>query len=218
MRPYILMTRNGVEVINLAKTKEAVEVACEFVKEKVAKGGGVLFLGTQPQAHAVSQFVEMGFPAVTRRWLGGTLTNFRIISRRIEYFKKLKTDFAASAFDRYTKKERLGIEKELVRLEELFHGLTPLTELPAALVVIDPQIHKAAIHEARMLRIPVVAFANTDSDPDTATVLVPGNNKARMSVEWFLGKIKESLTEGKKIRAAHVAEKAAKDKEAVAQK
>jgi small subunit ribosomal protein S2 len=123
MRPYILMTRNGVEVINLAKTKEAVEVACEFVKEKVAKGGGVLFLGTQPQAHAVSQFVEMGFPAVTRRWLGGTLTNFRIISRRIEYFKKLKTDFAASAFDRYTKKERLGIEKELVRLEELFHRL-----------------------------------------------------------------------------------------------
>lgn len=195
MKPFILSTRNEIEIIDLEKTKQNLEKAIEFLKEKVRTGGLVLFVGTQPAAEDVySVATELGMPVVNTRWLGGTLTNFRVISKRIEYYLKLKADWTNNAFvDKYTKKERVGIERELRRLEELFNGLSTLKTLPAATVIIDPHIHAAAVQEAKILNIPIVAFTNTDGDPDKVNHLVPGNTKAKVSINWFLGQLKDGL-------------------------
>lgn len=212
MRPYILTTRNGIEIINLGKTLEKLEEAMAFVKIKVAAKAPVLLVGAQPAAaDGITKLVkEFNIPGVSVRWLGGTLTNFKVISKRIEYFKKLKSDFAAGAFkEKYTKKEQLGIQKELVKLEELLSGLESMTVRPEVLVVIDPNAHKAAIREARRLGIPIVAYASTDLNPDDVDYLVPGNTKARTSVNWFLDKLAIAIREGQKeaLAAAVPAEK-----------
>lgn len=199
MRGYIFTTRNNVEIINLDKTKELMEQAAEFVKTKAKDGAMFLLVGTQPAASegilALGQ--EFKMPAVITRWLGGTLTNFRVISKRLEYYKKLKSDWENQSFrEKYTKKERLGIEKELENLTEDMASLEPMTEKPKVLIVIDPNIHLAAVKEAIKLNIPVVSFINTDVNPDLITYPVPGNNKSRASVAWFLGKIKEAIAQG----------------------
>lgn len=199
MREYILTTRNNVEIINIEKTKELMEKAQEFVKGKAKDGAMFLFAGTQPAASdailALAQ--EFKMPAVITRWLGGTLTNFKVISKRLEYYKKLKSDWENQAFrNKYTKKERLGIEKELEKLTVEMESLAPMTERPKVLIVIDPNLHLAAVKEAIKLNIPVVSFINTDVNPDLITYPIPGNNKAKMSVDWFLGKIKEAMSQG----------------------
>jgi small subunit ribosomal protein S2 len=200
MKPYVLTNRNGIEVVNLAKTAEVLEQAALFLRDKVRNGGIVLFVATQPPADgAIALAKEFGYPFVLRRWLGGTLTNYKIISKRIEYYKKLKSESGTSALDKYTKKERLMIEKELVRLTELMGGIEPLTGMPAVMVVIDPNLHTTAVREARILKIPVIALANTDSDPDMVQFPVVGNNKSRMSINWFLGKLKVAIEEGKTL-------------------
>jgi small subunit ribosomal protein S2 len=211
MKPYVLTNRNGIEIINVLRTVEDLERACVFLKEKVQGGGLVLVVGTQPQAHASVQALanELQMPFVTRRWLGGTLTNYKVILKRIEYFLKLKSDFAAGVFEKYTKKERVVIEKEIARLEELLGGLTHLTRLPEVLVVIDPFIHKTTVHEANMTKIPVIALADVNSDPDNLTFPVVGNNKARKSIMWFLGKIEQAIRDGQGVRKTAVAAAAA---------
>lgn len=203
MKRYILGNRNEIEIIDLSKTKDAIDRAGEFLQEKASKGENILFVGTQPAAESIVSFgKEFGYPVVSTRWLGGTLTNFRVILKRIEYYVKLKTDWANNAFaEKYTKKERIGIERELRRLEELFAGLEALKSLPSAVVILDPNLHLAALREANLLHIPVVAYVNTDADPDLVTYLVPGNTKARMSIEWFFDRVKQSIREGKVLAA-----------------
>lgn len=209
MKSYILSTRNEIEIIDLNRTKSGLEKATEFLREKVRAGGLVLFVGTQPAAMDIAAVgAEVGMPAVSTRWLGGTLTNFRVISKRIEYYIKLKTDWANNAFEKYTKKERVVIERELHRLDELFNGLAALRVLPTALVVVDPVIHDAAVQEARHLNIPIVAFINTDGDPDEVQHPIAGNTKAKMSINWFLGKIKDAVKEAKSAAPAEAAKNA----------
>lgn len=201
MRPYILTTRNNVEVINLAKTLEKLDEALEFVKSKIAAKATILLVGAQPASEEglLKLGKELTLPVVTVRWLGGTLTNYKVISRRIEYFKKLKADWKAGVFQqKYTKKEQLGIQKELEKLEELMSGLENMTSRPELLVVIDPMAHKAAVREGRKLGIPVIAYVNTDTDPDEVDYMVPGNTKARSSVNWFLEKLGGAIREGQK--------------------
>ncbi len=201
MKPSILTTRNEIEIINLAKTVEALERATAFLKEKLRGTAFALLVGTQPPAvegilKAASEFT---FPSVTTRWLGGTLTNYRVISKRIEYFKKLRADFASGVLEqKYTKKERLGFERELERFALLMGGLENLNGLPGVLIVIDPAIHTTAVREARRLHIPIIALTNTDSDPDDIDYPVPGNTKARTSINWFLSKIEEAIREAKR--------------------
>ena len=211
MKAYILGTRNEIEVVNIAKTKEVFDEALAFLREKAKSGGRMLFVATQPAAEGVRALAhEFHFPAVTLRWLGGTLTNFKIISKRIEYFTKLKSDWAKNEFEKYTKKERVGIEREMRKLEELLGDLEPLQSIPDVMIVIDPALHTTAIREARRLQIPIVAFANTDSDPDLVTYPVVGNTKARMSIDWFFHKVREAIHEGMAQRAKMVEELAAK--------
>ncbi len=214
MRPFILATRNEMEIIDLAKTKHDLAAALAFITEKIKHGGKLLFVATQPAASSVKELArEFHLPAVTERWLGGTLTNFRVIMKRLDYYKKLKSGWASNAFEKYTKKERVGIERELGNLHELFADLEPMEELPDVLVVIDPQIHTTAIREARRLRIPIVAFANTDSDPDVLDYPVAGNTKARTAIDWFFGKLREAIREGVAQRTAAAAQAAAVERE-----
>ena len=212
MREFILANRGGIEIINLEKTSECLEKAMGFIKEKMRNGGLPLFVGTSPAADAgiTSIAKEFSLPYVILRWVGGTLTNFKIIARRVEYLKKLRTDLASGALvDKYTKKERLEMEREVKRLEELMGGLETMAREPDFLIIVDPNLHTTAVREARIKRIPVVALANVDADPDVIDYLVPGNDKSRMSVAWFLGNMEKAIREGIAERAVAAAAAAA---------
>jgi len=206
MKEYVLANRGGIEIINLTKTAEAMDKAAGFLKEKVKSGGLLLVVGTQPPAEesVLKLAGKFNLPYVVTRWAGGTITNFKIISKRIEYLKKLRSDLASGALDKYTKKERLMLEKELGRLVELFGGLENLTSEPGVLVVVDPKLHDTAVREANRLKIPVVALANVDADPDAVAYLVPGNDRSCKSISWFLGKVESAIEEGMALRAAAV--------------
>ena len=218
MKPYVLTNRGGLEIINLHKAKEGLERVFAFVKEKAAMGGMALLVGTQPSAIGVEEVAKKyGFPLVTKRWLGGTLTNFKIISRRVEYYKKLRSDMASGAFEKYTKKERVKIDGEIRRLQELMGGLENLDRLPDFVVIIDPSLHHTAVREANRSKIPIITLADVNSDPDGLDYFVVGNNKARKSVQWFLGRIDEAITEGKK-NMNQMPVKEVNDKKAVAVK
>jgi small subunit ribosomal protein S2 len=198
MKSVILTNRGGIEVIDLHVTRDALSRVIEVLKEKVKSGGQVLFVGTHPPASSIQRFLdEFGYPVVVRRWVGGTLTNFGTISKRIEHLKNLKSDLASGALDKYTKKERLLKEREITRLTDLLGGLEQMTKLPDLMVVVDPMMHTTAMREARRAKIPVIVFANTDADPDAAEYVVPGNSIARKSVEWFLSKLAEAIQEAK---------------------
>lgn len=208
VKSFIYSNRGGVEIIDLAKTLEGMNEAVEFLKRKVGGGGTVLLVGTQPSAANVLKIAtELDLPVVARRWIGGTLTNFKTISKRIEYLKKLKSDMASGALDKYTKKERLQMDREIKRLEHLIGGLVNLMREPDVLVVVDPVLHLSAVREARRLKIPIVAFGNTDSDPDFIDYLVVGNNAARKSVDWFLERVSGAILEGKELALKTIAEK-----------
>jgi small subunit ribosomal protein S2 len=199
MREFILANRGGIEIVNLQKTAEGLERAMAFIKEKVRNGGMPLLVGTSPAADASIERVakEFSLPYVILRWVGGTLTNFKIIARRVEYLKKLRADLASGVLaEKYTKKERLEMEREAKRLEELMGGLEAMPREPDLLIVIDPSLHATAVREARTKHIPVVALANVDANPDVIDYLVPGNDKARMSVAWFLDNVRKAIREG----------------------
>ena len=199
MKSCVLVNRGGVEIINLQKTSEAMEAAAGFVGEIARQGGLALFVATQPAAEGEVLRIakKLRSPYVTTRWPGGAITNFKVISGRIEHFKKLRSDLASGALvDRYTKKERLMLERELGRLRELFEGLETMTKLPDILIVVDPVMHHTALREARRAKIPIVAFANVDADPKNVSYLVPGNDNAKRSIEWFLGRIEKAIEDG----------------------
>ncbi len=216
MRQFILANRGGIEIVNLEKTEEGLERAVNFVKEKIRNGGLPLFVGTIPAAETSIRQIAGGFsfPYVVLRWVGGTLTNFKIIARRIEHLKKLRADLASGALERYTKKERLQMEREAKRLEELMGGLENLSREPDFVVVIDPNLHATAVREARKRHIPVVALANVDADPDAVDYLIPGNDKATTSIAWFLGHIEKAIRDGIALRQSAEAEKPAETPQA----
>ncbi len=205
MRQFVFANRGGIEIIDLQKTADAVETAAGFIKESVRNGKGLgLFVGTEAAAESsiLALAKKFDLPYVTTRWVGGTITNFSVIVKRVEHMKKNRADLASGALDHYTKKERLEIDHEVHRLEELMGGLESLPREPDFLVVVNPIVHETAVREARRKRIPVIAFANVDADPDVIDYLVPGNDKAKGSIAWFLGKIEKAIEEGKAARAA----------------
>lgn len=203
MRQFVVSNRGGIEVINLEKTEESLVGALAFVTEKIRNGGMVLFVATEPAAEMsiIALAKKFMMPYVSNRWIGGTLTNFKIISERVEHLKKIRADLASGALDKYTKKERVEIDREIKRLEELMGGLETMPREPELLIMIDPELHTTAVREARIKKIPIVALANLDADPDLIDYLVPGNDKAKKSIEWFLGKIEKAIEDGQKLRA-----------------
>ena len=200
MRQYILTTRIDFEIINLKKTLDKMEEARQFLVKTLREGGNVLFVGTQPAAFKIKEIAEsVNMPAVLNKWIGGLLTNFNVISKRIDFYKKLKSDMESGSLDKYTKKEKIKTQRQLDKLEKLFDGFLNFNELPRVLVVVDPVVHSTAIREANKMKIPVIALINTDGNPDLITIPVPGNTKASTSINWFLNKIKEYIEEARKI-------------------
>lgn len=204
MREFVFVNRGGIDVINLQKTGEMLDEATKFVKEKARNNSLFLFIGTEPSAEAPVLAIakEFNMPYVTMRWVGGTITNFKVIAKRIEYLTKTRSDLATGALDKYTKKERLEMEKEVRRLEELMGGLETMPREPDVLVVVNPIVHAAAVREAKRKNIPIVSLANMDADPDDIDYLVPGNDKAKSSIVWFLHNIEKAMKEGIAMRAA----------------
>lgn len=206
MREYVFTNRNGVEIFDLEKTVDAIEKAKAALKEVAKTGKPILVVGTEPAASSVVTAFAQKFnlPYVVERWLGGTLTNFESISTRLQYYMKMKADAAAGRLDKYTKKERVVIDKEIERLTKLFGGLERLSSLPAMLIVVGAKKHEIAIAEANIKKIPVIAIANSDANPDAITYVIPANDNSRASIELILAKLESAMAAGVKVTAPSV--------------
>lgn len=199
MRPFICGIRNGISMIDLEETILFLNKAVEFVRGKVAKGGGILFVGTTPAAKKSIEDMakKFNYSFVTERWLGGTLTNFKTLSKRVAYFKKLKSDKEAGRLDKYTKKERLDFDREIAKLTIMFSGVENMDVLPKILFVVDITSNMTAIREGRRLNIPIVAIGNTDVDPEIVDYLILANDKSKASIDWILDYFDKAIVEAK---------------------
>jgi small subunit ribosomal protein S2 len=206
-RPYIFGSKGNVELFDLEKTIPALERATSFIEAVAATGKQVVFAASKLEARqAVSMTAEaLGLPYVAGRWVGGTFSNFAIIKKRIEHLEKLTEDREKGTLVKYTKLERLLIDREIKRLEETFGGLRGMRTLPAALIVVDPKHEKNAVAEAKILGIPVVAIANSDCNLTEVEYPIPGNDANRASIALLLSKLAEAYKEGAKRAPAKIA-------------
>jgi small subunit ribosomal protein S2 len=198
MKPYIFTERNGIHIIDLQQTVPLLAAAHSFVEDVTSRGGKILFVGTKKQAQDVveREAKRSGQYYVNRRWLGGTLTNFVTIRSRLRYMKQLQAEQARGAFDVLPKQEAAGKLAELEKLERTLGGMREMTQLPAAIFVIDPKREQLAIHEARRLKIPVIAVTDTNCDPDDADFLIPANDDAIRAVRLLTAGIADAAIEG----------------------
>ncbi|TLS37358.1 30S ribosomal protein S2 [Pseudalkalibacillus caeni] len=197
MKPYIFTERNGIYIIDLQKTVKKVEEAFNFVREVAQDGGKVLFVGTKKQAQdSVKEEAERaGQYYINQRWLGGTLTNFETIRKRINRLKELEKMEEDGTFEVLPKKEVILLKKEMERLEKFLGGIKDMNTLPDALFVIDPRKERIAIAEAKKLNIPIVAIVDTNCDPDEVDYVIPGNDDAIRAVKLLTGKMADAVLE-----------------------
>ncbi|EST13049.1 30S ribosomal protein S2 [Sporolactobacillus laevolacticus] len=197
MKPYIFTERNGIYIIDLQKTVKKVEEAYQFVRDIAVDGGKILFVGTKKQAQdsVKSEAERSGQYFVNQRWLGGTLTNFETIRKRIKRLKDIEKMQADGTFDVLPKKEVVGLKKEWARLEKFLGGIKDMESIPQALFVIDPRKERIAIAEAHKLNIPIIAIVDTNCDPDEIDVIIPGNDDAIRAVKLLTGKMADAILE-----------------------
>jgi len=197
MEKYIFTERNGIYIIDLQKTVKKVEEAYNFIREVAASGGKVLFVGTKKQAQdSVREEAERcGHFYVNQRWLGGTLTNFQTIQKRIDRLRELEKMEEDGTFDVLPKKEVILLRKEKERLEKFLGGIKGMRSLPAALFVIDPRKERIAVAEARKLGIPIVGIVDTNCDPDEIDYVIPGNDDAIRAVKLLTSKMADAIVE-----------------------
>lgn len=202
MARYIFTERNGIYIIDLQKTVKKLEEAYFFVREVSADGKNVLFVGTKKQASdSVKEEAERADAHfVNARWLGGMMTNFKTIRRRIGRLEQLQKMEADGTFDRLTKKEASKLTLEIEKLEKFLGGIRNMTELPGALFVVDPRKEKIAVAEAKKLGIPVVAIVDTNCDPDEIDYVIPGNDDAIRAVKLISGAMADAIIEGRQGR------------------
>ena len=199
MAPYIFTERNGIYIIDLQKTVKKLEEAYMFVRDTAANGGEILFVGTKKQAgDSVKEEAERcGMHYVNARWLGGMLTNFKTIRRRIERLAQLRKMEEDGTFELLPKKEVVKLKLEIEKLEKFIGGIKNMAELPAALFIVDPKKEKIAVSEARKLGIPIVAIVDTNCDPDEVDYVIPGNDDAIRAVKLIAGTMANAVLEGK---------------------
>ncbi|RCK77160.1 MAG: SSU ribosomal protein S2p (SAe) [Anaerolineae bacterium] len=202
MKPYIFTERNGIHIIDLQKTSKAIQQAYNLVRDTVAEGGTVLFIGTKRQAQETVQAeaIRCGMPYVTVRWLGGMLTNWRTIRQRINELEKLERMRDKGEFGRLTKKEALVLHRKIERLEILLGGVRQMVRLPELVFVVDVHREATAIHEANLLNIPVIAMVDTNCDPTHVDYVIPSNDDAIRAIKLVVSKIADAAIEGKALR------------------
>ena len=201
MRPYIYGERNGIHIIDLRQTVEQVAEATKFVNEIAARGGSVLFVGTKKQAQsAVAEHAgRSGSPYVNYRWLGGMLTNFQTIQKRIFYMKELRRLEETGEMNSLPKKERLKLRRELEKLEANLGGVASMARLPEAVFIVDVNTEATAVKEADRLGIPIIALVDTNSDPDPINLVIPGNDDAIRAADLIASALADAIIEGKEI-------------------
>ena len=199
MSKFIFTERNGIYIIDLQKTVKQIEQAYDFVREIVADGGRVLFVGTKKQAQEAveTEAKRSGQFYVSHRWLGGMLTNYRTIRKRIERLKKLELMEEDGTFQRLPKKEVIKLKREAEKLEKFLGGIKEMDKLPDVLFVIDPKNEKIAVNEAKILGIPVIGVVDTNCDPDEVDIAIPGNDDAIRAVKLLTGTIANAIVEAK---------------------
>ena len=205
MKRFILTERNGIYIIDLQQSIEGINTAYDFVKEIVARGGNILFVGTKKQAQAAvaEQAQRVGMPYVNQRWLGGMLTNFSTVRARLDRMKELEQiDFDDVAGSGRTKKELLMMRREKDKLVKTLGGIRDMARLPAAVWVVDTKKEHLAVSEARKLNIPIVAILDTNCDPDEVTYGVPGNDDAIRAVSLLTRVVADAVAEGLVARSS----------------
>lgn len=198
MQPYIFGVRNTISIIDLAQTKEKLAVALEFIRTVSARGGKILFVGTRPAARAIvlETARKTDMPYFVERWIGGTLTNFRVIAKRVEYMESLERGKVSGEFLKYTKFEQMKKDEETERLKKNFDGLRTLKKLPDAVFVVDITSDDTAVREARRMKIPIVALVDSNANADLANFPIPSNDDALPAVRYMVGRIGEAIEEG----------------------
>ena len=218
MQPYIFGVRNTISIIDLAKTKEKLAVALEFIKSVVVRGGVVLLVGTRPAARKIILEVadRTKMPYFTERWIGGALTNFKVITKRVEYMEQLEQEKASGELGKYTKRERMKKDEEIVRLKKNFDGIRVMKRLPEALFIVDINEDSTAVREAQRMKIPIVALCDTNSNVNLVDYPIPSNDDALPAVRFMIGKVGAAMEEGQKQaqeKAVAAAEKTPEEKE-----
>ena len=218
MKRFILTERNGLYIIDLQQTLTYIDSAYEFVKETVAHGGTVLFVGTKKQAQEsiAEQATRVGMPYVNQRWLGGMLTNFSTVYKRLQRLKELEQAEKDGWPNVATKKEQLLLTREMTKLERSLGGIREMSKVPSAVWVVDTKKEHIAVGEARKLNIPVVAILDTNCDPDEVDYKIPGNDDAIRSAALLTRVIADAVADGRKTRAAGAANAGKEDAGAAA--
>jgi small subunit ribosomal protein S2 len=202
MKPYIFTERNGIHILDLHQTLKAVKDAYELVRDKVSDGGSLMFVGTKRQAQdtIAREAARCGMPFVTERWLGGTLTNWRTIRHRIDYLKGLEARRERGEFDLITKKEGLLLTREMEKLNARLGGIREMKGLPSLLFVVDVRREYTAVREASILKIPVIAMVDTNSDPDMIDYVIPANDDAIRAIKLVASVMADAVLEGMALR------------------
>lgn len=195
MSPYLAGVKNTIHIIDLEKTKEKLEEALGFVRQLIIDNKTLLVIGTKVQVKSLVENLakELSLPYVSERWLGGTFTNFEIIKKRTEYFKELEKKKKEGELEKYTKRERIKIDKELRDLEVKFGGIKNLAKLPDAVLILDIKKDNLALKEARMKEIKIIGISHTNTDPSLVDYPIPANDDSISSVKYVLDKVKEII-------------------------
>ncbi len=204
MKKYIFTERNGIYIIDLQQTLALIEEAYNFIRDSVRDGGSLLFIGTKKQAQEAikENALGSGMPYVTNRWLGGTLTNWSTIQKRIEKFKQLQEMETSGDIEAMPKKEGTRVRHQLTKLRRNLEGLRDMQGLPSAVFIIDPRKENIAMLEARKLDIPIIAVVDTNCDPDLVDFVIPGNDDAIRAANLISEIIANAVLEGKQLREA----------------
>ncbi|MFA7201533.1 MAG: 30S ribosomal protein S2 [Candidatus Paceibacterota bacterium] len=196
---YVFSVRNGIELIDITKTLHAIEIVAQFLKKNKAEGKNILIVGTQAAAREGVEKLSVALgncPFVVDKWIGGLITNFSVLSKRLDYFKRQKKGLAEGAFAKYTKRERLLMEREISKMENKFKGLEDFKGVPDIMFVIDSSVrgHKTALHEAKVKKIQVVGIIDNDDDPTSFSFFIPANDHSLSSINWVITRLVAQLS------------------------
>jgi small subunit ribosomal protein S2 len=202
MKPYIFTERNGIHIIDLQQTVKAINTAYNVIRDSVANGGVLLFVGTKRQAQETvrEEAIRCGMPYVTERWLGGMLTNWTTMHARVQELERMEKLFTTGEVDKLTKKEGLLIQREINRLNIHLSGVRNMTRLPDLLFVVDVDREYLPVHEANLLGIPVIALVDTNCDPSSVDYVIPSNDDAIRAIKLLVAKMADAVEEGKAMR------------------